>query len=139
MSGAARGVHALLWAMGSWETVTTPFPVAPLLHSPAQSDNSLSRCPPPPLPRSPRFTRGFPEVYLHSSTPAAGRLYAKLGYEPLPHWDEPRWKEENLGLVPFRYHRKVISTDPSYVPYADETDVCAASAPAREPTLGFAV
>lgn len=84
---------------------------------------------------------GYGETFLHvdARNSAAAKLYQSLGYEPLAHWDEPLWKEKNLGLVPFRYHRKVISTCPNYVPYADENDINAANRPVREPTLGFAV
>jgi ribosomal protein S18 acetylase RimI-like enzyme len=91
-----------------------------------------------------RTVWGFGEIFLHvdERNRAAARLYASLGYEPLPHWDAPAWKEENLGLVPFRYHRKIVSLDPEYRPYADSIDAAAerhreAGLPA--PTLGFAV
>ncbi|KAG8464595.1 hypothetical protein KFE25_009963 [Diacronema lutheri] len=85
---------------------------------------------------------GFGECFLHvdERNLAAAKLYSSLGYEPLPHWDAPRWKEKNLGLVPFRYHRKVLSRDPNYVVFADEVDRNAAAQrqqPVREPTLGF--
>jgi hypothetical protein len=85
-----------------------------------------------------------PEIYLHldARNCAAAGLYGSLGYEPLPHWDVPAWKEEELGLVPFRYHRKVLSLDPSYVPYSDEVECGAQEDRAlgrAAPTLGFVV
>ncbi|KAJ1626974.1 hypothetical protein T492DRAFT_1028772 [Pavlovales sp. CCMP2436] len=84
------------------------------------------------------------EVFLHvdARNSAAAGLYTSLGYEALPHWDVPAWKEKNLGLVPFRYHRKVLSLDPSYVPYSDECDRRAQEDMAlgrAAPTLGFVV
>lgn len=78
---------------------------------------------------------GCDELYLHvdQRNTAAVRLYRDLGYEPLPQWDIPSWKEDSLGLVPNRYHRKLISSNPLYVPLADGADVVA---PDSKP-LGF--
>lgn len=80
---------------------------------------------------------GDGELYLHvdGRNSAALGLYKSLGYEALPHWDVPHWKEETLGLVPNRYHRKVISTDPSYAPHDDGVDLSTW----QQPTLGFAI
>lgn len=89
-----------------------------------------------------RSVWGFGEIFLHVDERNAGaaQLYASLGYQPLPHWDQPLWKEANLGLAPFRYHRKIVSADPAYVPIADCVEAAAASRGPREPPVfGFAV
>mmetsp|Transcript_1460 Transcript_1460/g.4142 ORF Transcript_1460/g.4142 Transcript_1460/m.4142 type:complete len:256 (-) Transcript_1460:480-1247(-) len=86
---------------------------------------------------------GFPELYLHvdGRNDAALHLYQSLGYDPLPRWDVPEWKEQALGLVPNRYHRKVITLDPDYVPYQDpvEQEMEEEAAVAGRRQLGFAV
>lgn len=89
-----------------------------------------------------RAVWGYGEIFLHVDERNAGaaQLYASLGYEPLPHWDQPLWKEANLGLAPFRYHRKIISADSAYTPIADCAEAAAASREPREaPVFGFAV
>ena len=51
---------------------------------------------------------GADEVYLHAATkqPRLLQMYAKLGYEELPSFDQPGWVLAWSGREPTRYHVK---------------------------------
>jgi ribosomal protein S18 acetylase RimI-like enzyme len=51
---------------------------------------------------------GADEVYLHAATkqPRLLQMYAKLGYEELPSFDQPGWLLAWSGREPTRYHVK---------------------------------